>query len=83
MSGASWSLPRPPLERDGCVVVVGCISWQEMQEKFPPLKQGDACTPLISRPVTRIMPSPQKRLRKKLRLGFANEILLRGMIRSR
>src|SRR5438552_5436507 len=42
-----------------------CISWQEMQENSPPRKQGDACTPLNSLPVTRIMPSPQNRFLKK------------------
>ena len=53
-----------------------CISWQEMQENSPPRKQGDACTPLNSRPVTRIIPSPQNLLPKKPRLGPANKIFL-------
>src|SRR5207247_6416224 len=42
-----------------------CISWHEIHENSPPRKQGDACTPLNSRPVTRIIPSPQNRFPKK------------------
>src|SRR5688572_2515647 len=45
----------------------GSLSWpegQERHENFPPLKEGDSITPLSSRPLTRIIPSDQKKSRR-------------------